>query len=127
MLTKNEIIARLLKPGLVAVVRSRSAQQVVPLSQALLRGGINAIEVTMTTPNAIEAIRQAVPQLPAEALVGVGTVLDAKTCREAIAAGAQFVVSPITRAEIARTAHELNKPVMLGAFTPTEAQTAHEA
>ncbi len=116
-----------MKPGLVAVVRARSADQVVPLAEALLRGGICAIEVTMTTPDAIEAIHDAVKTLPAEALIGVGTVLDAKTCRDAIQAGAQFVVSPITRAEIAQAAHEFDKPVMLGAFTPTEAQAAYDA
>jgi 2-dehydro-3-deoxyphosphogluconate aldolase / (4S)-4-hydroxy-2-oxoglutarate aldolase len=127
MPTRQEIISRLIKPGLVAVVRARSAEQVIPLSESLLRGGICAIEVTMTTPNAIEAIRDAARKLPPEALIGVGTVLDAKTCREAIQAGAQFVVSPITRPEIAKAAHDLDKPVMLGAFTPTEAQTACDA
>jgi 2-dehydro-3-deoxyphosphogluconate aldolase/(4S)-4-hydroxy-2-oxoglutarate aldolase len=60
-------------------------------------------------------------------LIGVGTVLDGKTCSEAIAAGAEFVVSPITRPEIAKVAQAANKPVMLGAYTPTEAQTAYEA
>lgn len=125
--TKADIIADLLDPGLVAVVRARSAEQVVPLAQALLRGGIRAVEVTLTTPNALEAIREASRSLPAEALIGVGTVLEAKTCREAIEAGAQFVVSPITRPEIAREARAADKPVMLGAFTPTEAQAAHEA
>jgi 2-dehydro-3-deoxyphosphogluconate aldolase/(4S)-4-hydroxy-2-oxoglutarate aldolase len=127
MRTKQEIISRLIKPGLVAVVRARSSEQVIPLSEALLRGGICAIEVTMTTPNAIEAIRHASRTLPSEALIGVGTVLDAKTCLEAIQAGAQFVVSPITRAQIAKAAHDFDKPVMLGAFTPTEAQAAYDA
>ena len=57
MRSKQEIIEELQKPGLIAVVRARSAQQVVPLGEALLRGGIRAIEVTMTTPNALQAIR----------------------------------------------------------------------
>ena len=59
--------------------------------------------------------------------MGVGTVLDAQTCREAIEAGAEFVVSPVLRPEIAKTAHAFDRPVMLGAYTPTEAQLAHEA
>jgi 2-dehydro-3-deoxyphosphogluconate aldolase/(4S)-4-hydroxy-2-oxoglutarate aldolase len=124
--TKQEIISRLIEPGLIAVVRARSAKQVIPMAEALLRGGICAIEVTMSTPNAIEAIRSASQKLAPKALIGVGTVLDAKTCREAIAAGGQFVVSPIMRPEIAKAAHGLDKPVMLGAFTPTEAQAAYE-
>src|SRR4051812_26070230 len=74
--SKEEIIAKLLQPGLIAVVRARSAEQVIPLAHALLRGGIRAVEITMTTPNALVAIREASQQLPTEALVGVGTVLD---------------------------------------------------
>ena len=114
-------------PGIIAVVRVQSAGQVLPLSQALIAGGIIAIEITMTTPNAIETIRKASRDLGPRAVMGVGTVLDSRTCREAIEAGAEFVVSPILRPEIANAARELDRPVMLGAYTPTEAQLAHEA
>jgi 2-dehydro-3-deoxyphosphogluconate aldolase/(4S)-4-hydroxy-2-oxoglutarate aldolase len=127
MRSKSEIISRLLDPGIIAVVRGKSPDQILPLSEALLAGGVIAIEITMTTPKAIEAIREASQKFGARALIGVGTVLDAQTCRQAIAAGAEFVVSPITRPEIAKAAHAANKPVMLGAYTPTEAQTAYEA
>lgn len=127
MRTRAEICARLMDPGIIAVVRAKSAEQVAPLTEALLAGGVIAIEITMTTPNAIGAIREASKKFGARALIGVGTVLDANTCREAIAAGAEFVVSPITRPEIAETAHAADRPVMLGAYTPTEAQLAHEA
>lgn len=127
MPTRQEIIARLVQPGLIAVVRARATEQVVPLAEALLRGGIKAVEVTMTTPNALSAIRDCVQRLPSDALIGVGTVLDAKTCQAAVEAGAQFVVTPIMRPAIAEAAHALDKPVMLGAFTPTEAQAAYEA
>ncbi len=126
MRSKSEIISLLLDPGIIAVVRGKSAEQVLPLAEALLAGGIIAIEITMTTPNAIGAIREASQKFGKSALIGVGTVLDAKTCTEAIAAGAEFVVSPITRPEIAKVANAANKPVMLGAYTPTEAQTAYE-
>ena len=127
MRTKQEIEDVLLNPGLIAVVRAKSRAQVVPLAQALLAGGIRAIEVTMTTPDAIEAIRDCRAAFGPEALIGVGTILDAVTARVAIEAGAEFVVSPITKAEIAHIAAEMNRPVMLGAITPTEAQAAYEA
>jgi len=117
----------LMDPGIIAVVRVQSAGQVLPLSQALMAGGMIAIEITMTTPNAIETIRKASRDLGPRAVMGVGTVLDSRTCREAIEAGAEFVVSPILRPEIANAARELDRPVMLGAYTPTEAQLAHEA
>jgi 2-dehydro-3-deoxyphosphogluconate aldolase/(4S)-4-hydroxy-2-oxoglutarate aldolase len=127
MRSKAEIISQLTNPGIIAVVRAKSAEQIPPLTEALLAGGVVAVEVTMTTPNAIEAIREASQQFGARALIGVGTVLDALTCRLAIEAGAQFVVSPITRPELAKVAHAADRPVMLGAYTPTEAQLAYEA
>ena len=127
MRSKPDILSALVHPGIVAVVRAHSAEQVLPLAEALLAGGIHAIEITMTTPNAIDAIAQASKHFGRDALIGVGTVLNAATARKAIDAGAEFVVSPITRPEIARAASESSRPVMLGAFTPTEAQAAHDA
>lgn len=127
MRSKSEIIAQLLNPGIIAVVRAKSTEQVLPLTEALLAGGVIAIEITMTTPNAIAAIREASQKFGARALIGVGTVLDAQTCRQAIDAGAQFVVSPITRPDIADAARAADRPVMLGAYTPTEAQFAFES
>ena len=125
MLTKAEVIARLIDPGVIAVVRINSREHAIPLAEALLAGGIHAIEITMTTPGALEIIQEASARLPF-ALLGVGTVLDGTTATEAVNAGAQFVVSPITRRDIAEAAHRQDRPVMLGAFTPTEAQTAYE-
>jgi 2-dehydro-3-deoxyphosphogluconate aldolase/(4S)-4-hydroxy-2-oxoglutarate aldolase len=125
--TKSQIIEQLLNPGIIAVVRAQRADQVVPLAEALVAGGIVAVEITMTTPDAINAIRAASAQLGNRALIGVGTVLDEATCRAALAAGAQFVVSPICRRELVPLAHAAGKPIMLGSYTPTEAQLAHEA
>lgn len=122
-----EIRRKLEKPGIVAVVRARSREQALPLSRALLAGGVSAIEITMTTPGAIEAIREVALALGPEALVGVGTVLDRATAEAAVAAGARFVVTPICRVELVAAAHAAGVPVMLGAYTPTEAQLAHEA
>src|SRR6266446_1248635 len=127
MRSKSEIMSRLTNPGIIAVVRARKAEQVLPVSEALIAGGVIAIEITMTTPNAIEAIRETGRKIGARGVMGVGTVLDAQTCRDAIEAGAEFVVSPILRPEIAKAAHAFDRPVMLGAYTPTEAQLAHEA
>ena len=127
MRTKSEILSLLTNPGIIAVVRAQNSEQVLPLSEALIAGGVIAIEITMTTPNAIAAIREASQKLGGRGLIGVGTVLDAATAREAIAAGAEFVVTPITRPEIVEAAHAADRPVMLGAYTPTEAQLAHEA
>jgi 2-dehydro-3-deoxyphosphogluconate aldolase/(4S)-4-hydroxy-2-oxoglutarate aldolase len=127
MRSKSEIISLLCNPGIIAVVRAQRADQVLPLSEALISGGVTAIEITMTTPNAIAAIREARKKVGDRALVGVGTVLDAATCRAAIEAGAEFVVTPVCRPELVGIAHAAGRPIMLGAYTPTEAQTVHEA
>jgi 2-dehydro-3-deoxyphosphogluconate aldolase/(4S)-4-hydroxy-2-oxoglutarate aldolase len=127
MRTKPDIISLLTNPGIIAVVRAQQASQVLPLSEALIAGGVRVIEITMTTPNALAAIREAREKLGERALIGVGTVLDADICRAAIAAGAEFVVTPICRTELVAIAHAAGCPIMLGAYTPTEAQLAHEA
>src|SRR5262245_31016956 len=127
MRSKKEIMSYLTASGVVAVVRAQKPEQVYPLAEALLAGGVGAIEVTMTTPSAIEVIRQVSGKLGSQALVGVGTVLDAQTARQAMDAGAEFVVSPIMRPEIAKVVQVAERVVMLGSFSPTEAQAAYEA
>ncbi len=124
---REEIEQLLLDPGVIAVVRAQRANQVPPLAAALAAGGLMAVEVTMTTSHALEAIRATREALGGRALVGVGTVVEGATCRAALEAGAEFVVSPICRTELVALAHEAGKPIMLGAYTPTEAQMAFEA
>jgi 2-dehydro-3-deoxyphosphogluconate aldolase/(4S)-4-hydroxy-2-oxoglutarate aldolase len=125
--TKAHLISKLTDPGIIAVIRARSAEQVPAVCEALLAGGVTALEITMTTSNAIAAIRDTHQRFGGRALVGVGTVLDADTCRAALAAGAQFVVTPVLRPELVPITHAADRPIMLGAYSPTEAQLAHEA
>lgn len=126
MRTKAQILAELTNPGVIAVVRAPKAEMVMPLSEALLAGGVKAIEITMTTPDAIAAIREASDRLGSRALIGVGTVTHADTCRAAIASGAEFVVSPICQRDLPGICQAANKVSLLGAVTPTEAQHAYE-
>jgi len=127
MRDRSEINSRLVEPGLIAIIRTPRHDEVLPVCEALLEGGVNALEITMTVPEALTAITAARDRFGAKALVGAGTVISPQQCREAMAAGAEFVVSPILRPEIADAAHAGGRPVMLGAYTPTEAQAAHEA
>jgi 2-dehydro-3-deoxyphosphogluconate aldolase/(4S)-4-hydroxy-2-oxoglutarate aldolase len=117
----------LLDPGVVAIVRAQQSAQVVPLFESLIAGGVLATEITMTTPNALASIREACQKIGQRSLIGVGTVVTPQDCRAAIDAGAEFIVTPICRPELATIAHEAGRPIMMGAYTPTEAQTAHEA
>ena len=127
MRSRSEIVSLLTDPGLIAVIRTNHHEEVLPVCEALLAGGIHALEITLTIPRAIEAIREARAVLGQRAVIGVGTVLSAVAADEAISAGAEFVVSPITKLEIISAAHNRDKPVMIGAYTPTEAQSAYEA
>jgi len=106
--------------GVVAVIRAKSKEQLIDITNALLEGGVISIEVTMSTPKAIAGIEELADRFGDRAIVGVGTVLDAATARDAIAAGAQFVVSPITDPQIIATTIRYGKISIPGAFTPTE-------
>jgi len=124
---REKIVSGIEAEGLVAIVRVRRPELALPLAKALVAGGIRAVELTMSIPNALEAVRTIDRELGDKILLGVGTVIDDDTCRAAIDAGAKYVISPITRPSLVAVAHALDRPVMLGAYTPTEAQAAHEA
>ena len=127
MSERESICADIIDEGLVAIVRVPRTELALPLAKALVGGGIRAVELPMTIPNALDAIREIDRELGNDILLGVGTVIDDNTCRAAIDAGAKYVISPVTKPSLVEAAHALDRPVMLGAYTPTEAQTAHEA
>ena len=124
---KNTIIRRLLDPGIIAIIRADSSDQLIEAAEALYAGGVTAMEVTMTTPNALQVISDVSARFGNQILMGVGSVLDTETCRAAILAGAEFVVTPVTKPDVIRLANRYGKPIAAGAFTPTEALTAHES
>jgi 2-dehydro-3-deoxyphosphogluconate aldolase/(4S)-4-hydroxy-2-oxoglutarate aldolase len=126
-MTKQQIIERILNPGIVAVIRADSSEQLISVAEALCAGGVTTMEITMTTPNAIEVIRKVVDQFGDRILMGVGSVLDTETCRMAMLAGAEFVVTPVLRPAVIDMCNRYGKPIACGAYTPTEALTAHEA
>lgn len=126
-MTKSQIISRLLDPGIVAIIRADSSEQLIDAAGALLEGGVTGMEVTMTTPNALQVISDVRKTYGDKVLIGVGSVLDTETCRAAILAGAEFVVTPVTRPDVITLCNRYGKPIASGAYTPTEALTAHEA
>lgn len=115
------------KTGIVAIMRANNSDQLLAAADAVRAGGVNAIEVTMTTPGAIKVIEQATAKYGEEVIFGVGSVLDPETARAAILAGAQFVVCPTLRLSTIEMAHRYDVPVVPGAYTATEALTAWEA
>jgi len=118
---------RMVDCGVIAVLRTDSPAQLVSTAGALAEGGIVSVEVTMTTPGALDVVREAVRELKGSAIIGVGSVLDAQTARAAILAGAEFVVSPILDPEMILLVNRYGKVSIPGAFTPTEILEAWEA
>ena len=126
-MSRESTLERILEGGIVAVVRSETSEPLVKVVEALVMGGVTAAEVTFTVPDAIDVIR-AVRRAVGDSLVlGAGTVLDSETARAAILAGAEYIVSPIVNLDVIRLCRRYDKPVMPGAFTPTEVVTAWEA
>jgi 2-dehydro-3-deoxyphosphogluconate aldolase/(4S)-4-hydroxy-2-oxoglutarate aldolase len=123
----SESIARLLDPGIIPVIRADSAEHIMAVCEALVAGGITALEITMTTPGALACINEAARRFAPRAMTGAGSVTTPEMCRATIQAGARFVVTPIMRPEIVPVARAAGCAVVLGAFTPTEAQLAYEA
>jgi len=123
---KAGVLERLKASGVIGIIRVDSAQDLVRIAQALHEGGLCCLEITMTTPGALRAIEEAREELP-EVIMGAGTVLDAATARQAILAGAQFLVTPTVKLDVIETAHRYGIPVIPGAMTPTEILSCWEA
>jgi 2-dehydro-3-deoxyphosphogluconate aldolase/(4S)-4-hydroxy-2-oxoglutarate aldolase len=118
---------RLLASGIVAVIRAKSGELLVDVAEALLAGGVEAIEVTFTVPKAAEVIEKVADKLGDRIFLGAGTILDAQTAQVAITAGAQYLVSPTLNLDVIRYCKRHGKLALPGALTPTEVVTAWEA
>ena len=118
---------KILDTGIIAIVRVSSAADAVDVCGAVARGGVNTIEVTMTVPGAIEAIREFKKTASKDILLGAGTVLDPETARIVILNGADFIVTPNLNVDVIKMAHRYGKVVIPGTFTPTEILAAWDA
>lgn len=127
MAAQMNTLSKILQTGIIAIMRAQSSEQLLAAADAILAGGVDVIEVTMTTPGALETIRQAVTMYGERVAFGAGSVLDAETARSAILAGAQFIVCPTLNLETIRICKRYSVPVVPGAYTPTEILTAWEA
>ncbi len=125
--SKEKKLQDIIDCGIVAVVRTGSAEEAMEVCKAIVKGGIKHIDVTMTIPGAIDVIKEFKRVTGDEVVVGVGTVLDSETAKAAILAGAEFVVTPTLNLKIIEVCHSYDKIVMLGAFSPTEILAAWEA
>ena len=105
--------------GVVPVVVLEDAAQAVPTAKALLKGGINAMEITFRTSAAKASIEKVAKEVP-EMIVGAGTVVNVQQLHDAVEAGAKFIVSPGSDAEVISEAMKLGVPITPGVVTPSE-------
>ncbi len=126
-MSRENIVQKIIESGIVAIVRVYEEEKVLPTAEALIEGGIYALEVTMVVPNALQIISKLDKEFGDNIMLGVGSVLNAETAVKAIDAGAKYVVSPIFDIEILKASHKLNTPIMPGCYTPTEIFNAQEA
>lgn len=125
---KEKLLSKISEGGLVAVVRAESSEQALKITDACVKGGVAAIEITFTVPGADQVIRDlASVYKNGEILLGAGTVMDAETARAAILAGAQYVVSPYLNVETVKLCNRYRVPCMPGAMTIKEVVEAMEA
>jgi 2-dehydro-3-deoxyphosphogluconate aldolase/(4S)-4-hydroxy-2-oxoglutarate aldolase len=126
-MSRDTTLKRILDCGVVAVVRAGSSALLVNVVKALAEGGVTAAEITFTVPDAVEVIRAVRREAGDAVCLGAGTVLDPETARAALLAGAEYIVSPTVNLDVIRLCRRYDKPVIPGAFTPTEVVAAWEA
>lgn len=125
---KETVIQRITDVGVVAVVRAESADQALRISEACIKGGIPAIELTFTVPMAHKVIEKlAETYQNGEIILGAGTVMDSETARTAILSGAQYIVSPYFDPETVRLCNRYRVPCVPGCMTIKEVVSAMEA
>lgn len=126
-MNRAEVMKRIEDSGIIAVIRLSAVDKLEKIIETLIASGIEALEITMTTPGAIEIIRRLSGRFSDNFILGVGTVLNPDIAEQAIQAGAEFVVSPVLYTAIIKRAKQYDKVCICGAFSPTEIYRAWEA
>lgn len=125
--TREKSLALIRQVGLVPIVRAPSPEDALQAVEAIIAGGLGIAEITMTVPNALRVMETLAASVGDRVLLGAGTILDAESCRAAMLAGAQFIVTPSLDVRVIEMARRYSKPVVPGALTPTEVVTAWQA
>ncbi len=119
-------IEQIARNKIIAVIRLNELSEAIPLSRALIAGGVNILEFTLTYPDAPRAIADVRNTLGDKAVVGAGSVISVEQVAQLAACDAEFVISPVLKYDVIESCHEYDLPVVPGAFTPTEIQSAWE-
>jgi 2-dehydro-3-deoxyphosphogluconate aldolase / (4S)-4-hydroxy-2-oxoglutarate aldolase len=125
-MTIDEVIRKIGEIGIIPVVRAATVAEANHAVEAIFAGGIPAVEITMTVPNAVSVIREVAQQYKGKVLIGAGTVTSGEQAEQCIKAGAEFLVSPGLVASLLSLARASDILAIPGALTPTELMHAHE-
>ncbi|MCK5906457.1 MAG: bifunctional 4-hydroxy-2-oxoglutarate aldolase/2-dehydro-3-deoxy-phosphogluconate aldolase [Flavobacteriales bacterium] len=125
-MNRDKIVESIKEHKLIAIIRLNDSEHTIPVLEAIYEGGIRTIEVTATTPKALEAVAYFAKKGPSDLLIGVGSVVDKETAKKFIDAGAKYIVTPATQREVILEAHKYDVPVVSGAFTPSEVIEAYQ-
>lgn len=123
---KAQILEKIRVTRIIPIIRTKDFDEAQRVIKAVLAGGINVLEVTMTTPDAIEIIKNCVEKHDEKIIVGAGTVIDLETAKKCFEAGVKFMVSPNFDEEIVKFCNQNKIVVMPGALTPTEIFNAYQ-
>jgi 2-dehydro-3-deoxyphosphogluconate aldolase/(4S)-4-hydroxy-2-oxoglutarate aldolase len=118
-------LSQILEHKIVAIIRGANPGDVLKIAESVHSGGVNLLEVTLNSDNALEVIKQLSDVMKGKMLIGAGTVLDAEATKAAIDAGAQFIISPSFNVDVIKTTKQLGAISIPGAFTPTEIVNAY--
>jgi 2-dehydro-3-deoxyphosphogluconate aldolase / (4S)-4-hydroxy-2-oxoglutarate aldolase len=124
---REEILSSITEVGVMPVIRTTTAEEAILAVEATYRGGMRAMEITMTVPGAIRALEKVADRFGDQVVLGAGTVLDPETARACMLAGAEFFVTPSLKVSTIEMAKRYSKVICPGALTPTEVLTAWEA
>ena len=124
---KEKSLTLMREVGLIPIVRAGSPEDAFRAAEAIVNGGIGIAEITMTVPNALRVMERVAERYGEKVLLGAGTILDPETCRSALLAGAEFIVTPALDVRVIELARRYSKPCLPGALTPTEILTAWQA
>jgi len=124
---KEKAIARIREVGVIPIVRVASPEDAYRVAEALIEGSIGIAEITMTVPNATRVMERVAERFGEKVLLGAGTILDPESCRAALLAGADFIVTPSLDARVIEVARRYSKVCIPGALTPTEVVAAWQA
>jgi 2-dehydro-3-deoxyphosphogluconate aldolase/(4S)-4-hydroxy-2-oxoglutarate aldolase len=126
-MAKERTLTAILEVGIVPIVRFDSSRQAIEAAKAIYKGGMRALEVTMTVPGAIRALEKVADEFGDRIILGAGTVLDPETARICMLAGAEFIVTPSLNVRTIEMCRRYSKAILPGALTPTEIVTAWDA